>query len=127
MNKSKKQFAAKHEQGPSQEFARTVELAFFDHPWPASRADVLEHASRERTFAKSDIARLKQIPQREYHSIEDLMEAVRQTSASPAQGPGPVATAERNRRAMGEVSSNPMDAPMRPAKHHQEKEFEQSM
>jgi hypothetical protein len=105
MTKSKKQFAAAKPQGQSEEFGRTIELAFSDHPWPASRADVLEHASRQRTFAKSDFARLKQIPHRDYHSVADLMDATRQTKASAAQGAGPVATAEHNRRAMGEMGA----------------------
>ncbi|MEY9933788.1 hypothetical protein ABH926_008450 [Catenulispora sp. GP43] len=105
MTKSKKQYAAAQPQAPSEEFGRSIELAFSDHPWPASRADVLEHASRQRTFAKSDFARLKRIPHRDYHSVADLMDATRQAemSMSAAQGPGPVATAEHNRRAMGET------------------------
>ncbi|MEY9912094.1 hypothetical protein ABIA35_008353 [Catenulispora sp. MAP12-49] len=126
MTKSKKQFAGakQQQQGPNEEFGRTIELAFVDHPWPASRADVLEHASRQRTFAKSDFARLKQIPHRDYHSVADLMDATRQTKASVAQGSGPVATAEHNRRAMGETR---VDASMHEPSMHEPSMSEPSM
>lgn len=100
MAKSKKQFASPKTQDMSEEFSRTIELAFVDHPWPASRGELLEHASRQGTFAKSDLARLKQIPHREYRSVADLIDATRQADASQMQGTGPVATAEHNRRAM---------------------------
>lgn len=109
MSKSKKQFASKQQpQGEGDEFGRALELAFVDHPWPASRGQVLEHASRQGVFARPDLARLKQIPHREYQSVADLMDATRQAGAM-AQSPGPVATAEHNRRAMGDVTA---DAPM---------------
>lgn len=103
MTKSKKQFAAQQSPGTSEEFGRTVELTFVDHPWPASRTELLEHASRQQTFAKSDLARLKQIPHRDYHSIADLMQAAREAKASTMKSAGPVATAEHNRRAMDDV------------------------
>jgi len=104
MTKSKKQFAAKQDHNSPDDFHRQVEVAFGDHPWPASRGELLEHASRQHMFAKHDIARLKQIPHRDYHSAQDLMDATRQTTAV-AQGAGPVASAEQNRRAMGETAS----------------------
>jgi hypothetical protein len=104
MTKSKKQFAAKQTQDPGEEFGRTIELAFGGHPWPASRGELLEHASRHGAFAKSDLVRLKQIPHREYHSVTDLMDAAHAVDASMMQGAGPVATAEHNRRAMGGAS-----------------------
>jgi len=103
MTKSKKQFTPPQNQDSTEEFHRTVELAFGDHTWPSSRAELLEYASRQGTFAKSDLARLKRIPQREYHSVRDLMDASREADMAMAQ-PGPVATAEHNRRAMGEPS-----------------------
>lgn len=103
MSKSKKQFSGQQNQAPSEEFGRTVELAFVDHPWPASRGELLEHASRHGTFAKSDLARLKQIPHRDYHSVADLMDATRQTQPA-MQGAGPVASSEHNRRAMGDMT-----------------------
>jgi hypothetical protein len=106
MAKSKKQFAAKQAPETGEEFGRSVELAFDGHPWPASRGELLEHASRHGTFAKSDLARLKQIPHREYHSVVDLIDATRAVDASMMQGAGPVATAEHNRRAMGDASAN---------------------
>lgn len=118
MTKSKKQFA-KQNQATGDEFGRTVELAFADHPWPASRVDLLEHASRQGVFAKSDLARLKQIPHREYHSVADLMDATRKADTS-MQGAGPVATAEHNRRAMGNSPMEPMEAPMRSAARYDE-------
>jgi hypothetical protein len=102
MTKSKKQFTPTKTQNPTEEFNRSVELAFGDHAWPANRAELLEHASRQGTFAKSDLARLKRIPQRDYHSIKDLMSATREADMAMAQ-PGPVASAEQNRRAMGEA------------------------
>lgn len=102
MSKSKKQFAGKQNQMPSEEFGRTVELAFVDHPWPASRGELLEHASRQGTFAKSDLARLKQIPHRDYHSVADLIDATRQTQPA-MQGAGQM-TPEHNRRAMGDMT-----------------------
>ena len=103
----------------NEEFGRTVELAFVDHPWPASRGELLEHASRQGTFAKPELARLKQIPHRDYHSIADLVEATRQAdSMAMAQAPGPVATAEHNRRAMGEMPEN---APMHAASQFDER------
>jgi hypothetical protein len=106
MTKSKKQFAARQKtQGTGDEFNRAIELTFAKHPWPASRGDLLEHASRQNTFAKSDMARLKQIPHREYYSIKDLMEATREADASTAQGPGAVTTADHNRSAMGGVAT----------------------
>lgn len=103
MTKSKKQYAARQTQDTSAEFHRTVELAFSDHPWPASRAELLEHASRQGTFAKSDFARLKRIPHRDYHNVADLMSATRETDMAMAQEGGAVATADQNRRAMGEA------------------------
>lgn len=103
MTKSKKQFSEQQTPGMSDEFVRTVELAFGDHPWPASRDELLEHADRQGTFARSDLARLKRIPHREYHSMADLMEAARKADATMAQSPGPVTTAEHNRRAMGDT------------------------
>jgi len=105
MTKSKKQYAAQQSPGTTEEFGRTVELTFVDHPWPASRTELLEHASRQRAFAKSDLARLKRIPHRDYHSVADLMQATREADASAMQsaGAGPVATAEHNRRAMADV------------------------
>ena len=112
MTKSKKQYAAQQAQSSPEEFGRTIELAFGDHPWPASRTELLEHASRQQMFAKSDIARLKRIPHRDYHSISDLMQATREADmptkqGTPSmQGVGPVATAENNRRAMGRASSD---------------------
>lgn len=104
MTKSKKQFAAEKSSGSTEEFGRTIELAFADHPWPASRTELLEHASRQRTFAKSDIARLKRIPHRDYHNVADLMQAAREADMAGAQSAGPMATAEHNRRAMGQTS-----------------------
>lgn len=106
MTKSKKQYAAKQTQDTGEEFGRSIELAFGGHPWPASRGELLEHASRHGTFAKSDLARLKQIPHREYHSVADLMDATRAVDASMMQAAGPVATAEHNRRAMGGAAAN---------------------
>lgn len=103
MTKSKKQYAAQQSPGTTEEFGRTVELTFVDHPWPASRTELLEHASRQRAFAKSDLARLKRIPHRDYHSIADLMQATREADASAMQSAGPMATAEHNRHAMGDV------------------------
>lgn len=107
MTKSKKkQAATKPINAKGDEFGRSVEIAFSDHPWPASRTELLEHASRQGTFAKSDLARLKQIPHRDYHSIADLMDATRLADASMSRRPDPVATtAEHNRRAMGDVST----------------------
>lgn len=102
MTKSKKQFTEPKTQGTTEEFNRTVQLAFGEHTWPANRAELLEHASRQGMFAKSDLARLKRIPNREYHSVSDLMDATREADMAMAQ-PGPVATAEHNRRAMGET------------------------
>jgi Protein of unknown function (DUF2795) len=102
MTKSKKQFTQPQTQGTTEEFHRTVQLAFGDIPWPASRAELLEHASRQGMFAKSDLARLKRIPSRDYHSVSDMMDAMREADMAMAQ-PGPVATAEHNRRAMGEA------------------------
>lgn len=107
MTKSKKQYAAQQSPGSGEEFGRTVELTFVDHPWPASRTELLEHASRQRAFAKSDFARLKRIPHRDYHSVADLMQATREADMSAMQGAGPVATAEHNRRAMDDT---PMEA-----------------
>ena len=109
MTKSKKQYAANQGQGGGDEFGRSIEFAFSDHPWPASRTELLEHASRHGSFAKSDLARLKQIPHRDYHSVSDLMDATRTIGVSAGQGSGPVATAEHNRRAMGDA---PTDAYM---------------
>ena len=107
MTKSKKQFAAKQAQGAGdEEFGRTIELAFVDHPWPASRVELLEHAGRHGTFAKADLARLKQIPHRDYHSVADLVNATRAAGMPIAQVPGHVTTAEHNRRAMGDVSAD---------------------
>lgn len=105
MTKSKKQFADQQSPSPgkAEEFGRTMELAFADHPWPASRTEVLEHASRQRSFAKSDFARLKRIPHRDYHSVSDLMQAAREAEMAMAQAPGPVTTADHNRRAMGQA------------------------
>jgi len=100
MTKSKKQYAAQQSPGMTEEFGRTVELTFVDHPWPASRTELLEHASRQRAFAKSDLARLKRIPHRDYHSVADLMQATREADASAMQNASPMATAEHNRRAM---------------------------
>jgi hypothetical protein len=105
MSKSKKQFTDKQNAVPSEEFGRAIELAFSDHPWPASREELLEHASRQGTFAKSDLARLKQIPHRDYQSIADLMDATRQTEPA-MQGAGPVSTPANNRRAMGDMTAN---------------------
>ena len=105
MTKSKKQFAAKQNQDTGEEFGRSIELVFGGHPWPASRGELLEHASRHGAFAKSDLARLKQIPHREYHSVADLMDATGAVDASMMQGSGPVASAEHNRRAMGGAAS----------------------
>ena len=105
MTKSKKQFAASKAQGAGDEFDRTVQLAFSDHPWPASRGELLEHASRQGMFAKSDLARLKQIPHRDYHNFADLMNATREAAPS-GQHVGQVATAEHNRQAMGEAPAN---------------------
>lgn len=105
MTKSKKQFGAKQAPETGEEFGRTVELAFDGHPWSASRGELLEHASRHGAFAKSALARLKQIPHREYHSVADLMEATGAADASMMQGAGPVASAEHNRRAMGGATS----------------------
>lgn len=104
MTKSKKQSADQQSpgSGKAEEFGQTMELAFADHPWPASRTEVLEHASRQRTFAKSDFARLKRIPHRDYHSVSDLMQAAREAEMAMAQAPGPVTTADHNRRAMGQ-------------------------
>jgi hypothetical protein len=129
MTKSKKQYAKQSQDQQSQgmqsqgmqsqgmkskgtgdEFGRTIELTFAEHPWPASRGDLIEHAGRQGTFAKSDMARLKQIPHREYHSIADLMDATRKVEVTVGQGPGPVTTADHNRRAMGNAST---DVPLR--------------
>jgi hypothetical protein len=117
MTKSKKQYAAQQDQGPANEFHRTVELAFSDHPWPASRAELLEHASRQGMFAKTDLARLKQIPHRDYHNVADLMTATRAADPSMMQDAGPVASAEHNRRAMGDAPAN---AAMHPTARHDE-------
>jgi hypothetical protein len=102
--KPKKQFADQQPQGASDNFSRALEMAFADHPWPADRAQLLEHAGRQGTFAKSDLARLKRIPHREYTSVADLMDATRHAEASMGQSAGPVASAEHNRRAMGDAS-----------------------
>lgn len=118
MTKSKKQFAARQTtQAAGDEFGRAIELTFAKHPWPASRGDLLEHASRQNTFAKSDMARLKQIPHREYYSIKDLMEATREAEASTAQGSGAMTTAEHNRSAMGTATT---EIPMRSRSHYDE-------
>ena len=118
MTKSKKQYASKQQQGSGDEFGRTIELAFAEHPWPASRSDLLEHAGRQGNFAKSDLARLKRIPHRDYHSIADLMDATRKADAAAvAQGPGPVTSADHNRRAMsgmGAMDSMGSEAAMQP-------------
>jgi hypothetical protein len=106
MTKSKKQSSKQQPQGATNEFHRTVELTFSDHPWPASRTELLEHASRQGMFAKSDLARLKQIPHRDYHNVADLMAATREADASMTQHTGPVASAEHNRRAMGDAPAN---------------------
>jgi Protein of unknown function (DUF2795) len=103
--------------GTAQEFGRTVELTFGDHPWPASRTELLEHASRQRAFAKSDLARLKRIPHRDYHSVSDLMQATREVEMATPQGPGQVRSAEQNRRAMGRDSA---DAHVSSAAHFEE-------
>jgi hypothetical protein len=120
MTKSKKQFAAQQTQqtqGTSDDFGRSIELAFVNHPWPASRGELLEHAGRHGTFAKSDLARLKQIPHRDYHSVADLMDATRQANSPIAQGAGPVTTPEHNRRAMGDASAK---TPMHSASRYDE-------
>jgi len=117
MTKSKKQFAKQQPQGTANEFHRTIELTFSDHPWPASRTELIEHAGRQGMFAKSDLARLKQIPHRDYHNVADLMAATREADASMAQNAGPVATAEHNRRAMGDAPAN---APMHSSARYDE-------
>lgn len=117
MTKSKKQYAAKQDPGTTEEFQRTVELAFSDHTWPASRTELLEHASRQPEFAKSDLARLKRIPHRDYQNVADLMAATREMDAQMAQNPGPVQTAESNKRAMGKT---PEREPMHSSARHDE-------